>query len=356
MTEPFYSGGRWFYRVKRDDGVEMRFTSTKEGMAGKRAVMKKARDFIDGTYKRTSGKVKDYWQPFLNYYIKMHGGETEGYYLIKEKGENYIIPALGRYHAADLRYKVLQEFLLSIRLQNGKEPSKKTLELTRSALNQFLRYMAVVEEVCEPIVIPLQIPPTAKKQQERKILQPEEIKNLFRLNDNDTPFAFAYQFCIATGLRTGELIGLKKCDYDSEKNCLTISRSISGRKKITPGKNKNAQRSFILNPVAKEVLDKQLEYIKQFDGEWLFPDKYGRMPTQSKINHDYDRLQLPGSVYSLRHTFVSLMKYIDLSSLKRVLGHSAAMPTLETYSHLLEGEQERDAQIIGAELKRRLGI
>ena len=50
------------------------------------------------------------------------------------------------------------------------------------------------------------------------------------------------------------------------------------------------------------------------------------------------------------------MKYIDISSLKRILGHSASMPTLETYSHLIEGEQKHDAEIISAELKRRIGI
>lgn len=356
MTEPFYCDGRWIYRVKRSDGAYKAFTSIKEGMAGKRAVMKRARDWLEGTYKRTGGKVKDYWEPFLKYYKQMHGGETEGYYLIKEKGDNYIIPALGNYHAADLRYKVLQNFLITVHLKNGSVPSKKTLELIRSALNQFLRYMAVIEEVCEPIVIPLQLPPTAKVQKERQILQPDDIKHLFALNTSNSHFIYCFQFGLTTGLRTGELIGLQLKDYDPEKNTLTISRAINGRRKITPGKNKSAQRSFVLNPVAKDILDKQFEYVKDYDSIWLFPDEKGRMPTQKKLNSEYDKLKLPGSVYSLRHTFVSLMKYIDLSSLKRVLGHTASMSTLETYSHLIEGEQQKDALIIGKELQKRFGF
>lgn len=356
MREPFFSGGKWYYRVKRDDGFEKSFTSVKEGMAGKRAVMKKARDWLDGSYRRTGGRVKEYWQPFLDYYKTLHGGETEGYRLIKEKGDNYIIPALGNVRASELRYKILQNFLLDVRLQNGKTPSRKTLESIRSALSQFLRYMAVIEEVCEPIAIPFQLPPTARPKKEREILQPEEIRRLFNLSEQDCHFAYAYQFCLATGLRTGELIGLQINDFNPETNTLTISRAVNGRKRITPGKNHNAQRSFVLNTVARDILDKQLEYIKNNDSEWLFPDEKGRMTTQKRINSVYYKLQLPGSVYSLRHTFVSLMKYIDLSSLKRILGHSASMPTLETYSHLIEGEQQRDAAIISDELKRRIGI
>lgn len=356
MTEPFISGGRWKYKVRRSDGAEKTFTSVKEGMAGKRAVMKRAREWLEGTYRRSGGKVKDYWEPFLEYYKKMHGGETEGYYLIKEKGKNYIIPELGNYHVADLRYKVLQNFLFNVTLQNGKTPSKKTLEHIRSSLNQFLRYMALIEEVCEPIAIPLQLPPLSPPQKERQILQPENIRYLFSLDTSNSHYAYAFQFCLATGLRTGELIGLQVSDYDPEKNILTINRAINGRQKITSGKNDNAQRSFVLNSVAQEVLLKQLEYIKEYDSIWIFADQKGRIPTQRKLNCAYDKLQLPGSVYSLRHTFVSLMKYIDISSLKRILGHSASMPTLETYSHLIEGEQKHDAEIISAELKRRIGI
>lgn len=358
MTEPFYSGGRWYYRVHRDDGLDKTFTSVKSGMAGKRAVMKRARDWLQGTYKRSGGKVKEYWQPFLDYYKKIHGGETEGYFLIKEKGENYIIPGLGNYSVEDLRYKALQNFLFNVRLKNGKEPSKKTLALIRNVLNQFLRYMAVVEEVCEPIVLTLQLPASAPAKKERQILQLEEIKQLFALTNDESIFAYAYQFCLVTGLRTGELIGLKPSDYDSEKNRLTISRAINKRMNITPGKNENAHRSFVLNPIAKDILEKQLDYINNNypDSEWLFPGNLGRMPTQAKLNHEYDRLNLPGSVYSLRHTFVSLMKYIDLSSLKRVLGHSKSMPTLEIYSHSIEGEEEYDAMIIGEELAKRLGM
>jgi len=355
MTEPFISGGRWKYKVRRSDGAEKTFTSVKEGMAGKRVVMKRAREWLEGTYRRSGGRVKDYWEPFLDYYKKMHGGETEGYFLIREKGTNYIIPELGNYHVADLRYKVLQSFLINVRLKNGNVPSKKTLELIRSALNQFMRYMAVIEEVCEPIAIPLQLPPSATKNKEREILQPEEIKWLFSIDTKTSHFAYAYQFGLATGLRTGELIGLQINDYNPEKNILTIQRSINGRRKITPGKNSNAQRSFVLNTVAKEILMKQLEYIKDYESIWIFADEKGRMPTQKKLNSEYDKLQLPGSVYSLRHTFVSLMKYIDISSLKRVLGHSVTMPTLEVYSHLIEGEQLRDAELISAELERRLG-
>lgn len=356
MREPFFSKGRWIYRVERDDGIEKTFTSIKEGMAGKRAVMKSARRWLDGTYKRSGGRVKEYWPSFLSYYKNIHGRETEAYRLYKQIGETYILPNLGRLKVDDLRFKVLQNFLFDLRLKNGNMPSKKTYGVIRATLNQFIRYMAVVEEVCEPFALSLLTPPQATEKKERLILQPNDVKRLFNMDETDSHYAYAFQFCLVTGLRPGELVGLKKSDVDLNRNTISVVRSINERGIITSGKNKNANRTFVLNEIAREIVNKQLKFINNLKSEWLFPDEYGHFTMQIPLKKEYWRLDLPGTVYCLRHTFVSLMKYINLSSIKRTIGHSESMPTLEIYSHVIEGEQESDAEIIGNELHRRLGI
>ena len=356
MREPFFSKGRWIYRVERDDGMEKTFTSIKEGMAGKRAVMKSARRWLDGTYKRSGSRVTDYWGPFLDYYKNIHGRETEAYHLYKQIGETYILPNLGKIKIDDLRFKVLQNFLFDLRLKNGEMPSKKTYSVIRTTLNQFIRYMAVVEEVCEPFAMPLLTPPQAAEVKECHILQTDDIKRLFNMDESDSHYSYAFQFCCVTGLRPGELVALKKSDIDLIRNTITIQRSVNERGIITSGKNKNANRTFILNEIACDIVKKQLCYICNSKSEWLFPNLHGQLTSQYHLRQEYQRLNLPGTVYCLRHTFVSLMKYVNLSSIKRTIGHSKSMPTLEVYSHVIDGEQERDAEIIGNELHRRLGI
>lgn len=359
MREPFYSGGRWIYRVKRDDGREKTFTSVKEGMAGKRAVMKKARCWLDGTYIRSGRRVSDCWEGFLDYYKNIHGKEIEAYHLFVDLGKAYILPNLGKIKVEDLRYKVFQNFLFDLRLKTGELPSKSTFEVIRTALNQFIRYLVVVEEMMEPFALPLQIPPKAAGKKEKQILQPDDMKRLFSLNEWDSHYIYAFQFCSVTGLRPGELIGLRKEDIDLINNTVSISRSINERGEMTPGKNKNAVRTFAMNRIARSVIEKQLAYLeyRKVKSEWLFPNPRGAAAMQKNLTGEYKRLSFPGTVYSLRHTFISLIKYVNLPSIKRTVGHSESMPTLEVYSHVIDdGELEQDAKIITEELERRLGI
>lgn len=358
MREPFYSGGRWIYRVKNDDGREKTFTSVKEGMAGKRAVMKKAKSWLEGTYKRSGYRVSDYWISFLKYYEDIHGGKNEAYHLYSSLGRIYILPELGKIKIDDLRYKTLQNFLLNMKLKYGDIPARDTLRSVRTTINQFVRYLVIVEEVMMPFALPLQISPKAIQRKEKIILQPDDIKSLFAKSNEDSPYVFAYQFCLTTGLRTGELIGLKWSDVDWNKNSVTISRSINSRGKQTACKNQNARRTFVLNKISRRVIEKQKEWLesKEIESIWIFPDEFGRLTTHQRLNREYKRLPLPGTVYSLRHSFVSLTKYVNLASVKRTIGHSESMRTLEVYSHSIDGEMENDAAIIGEELNRRLGI
>jgi integrase len=50
------------------------------------------------------------------------------------------------------------------------------------------------------------------------------------------------------------------------------------------------------------------------------------------------------TAYELRHTFVSITQHLDLSELKSLVGHSAAMDTLGTYAHELDGERQATAR------------
>ena len=351
MNEPFISKGKWFYRVVRDDGAHKTFTSVKPGLAGKKAVLKKGRDFIEGGLNRSNKTVKDFWPAFLAYYKNIHGN-TEGYIALKQAGESYILPQIARKPVTEIKYKMLQNVIMDAKLHDGSRPSRKTLEKIRACLNQFTRYLAMVEEVCEPILIPLQIPHDAVRSQEREILQPDDLKRLFNeLNGTDGNFIYAYQFGVCTGLRTGELLGIKKSDIDFQTGEINIVRSIDKRGRITPGKNKNAVRRFILTPRSLDIVEKQLKKIEHLETEWLFPNILGGQPWQSEFYREYKKLGFPGSPYSLRHTHVSLLKNVPDYVLKQELGHSPSMPTRDIYSHSVNTEAKRFSEIINNELE-----
>lgn len=351
MSEPFISKGRWVYKVVRADGAHKTFTSVKTGLAGKKAVLKKGRDFIEGGLNRSNKTVKDFWPAFLAYYKNIHG-LTEGYYSIKHAGESYVLPQIAKKTVSELKYKLLQNVIMEAKLRDGTRPSRKTLERIRTCISQFSRYLALVEEVCEPILVPFQLPYDAARSVEREILQPEDLNRLFNeLDSNSGIFIFAYQLGVCCGLRPGELLGLKKDDIDYKTGEITISRSLSQRRTLTSGKNKNAHRTFVLTPRAMNIVKQQLLKIQDLDTEWLFPNNNGELAWQSEFYREYKRLGFPGSPYCLRHTHVSLLKNVPDYVLKQELGHSPSMPTRDIYSHSVNNEAIKFSEIISNELE-----
>ena len=66
--------------------------------------------------------------------------------------------------------------------------------------------------------------------------------------------------------------------------------------------------------------------------------------------------QLPGTVYSLRHTFISMMKNVmPEQMIKDICGHSISMDTFGTYGHIIDGESHQAASIIDLTFGQNLG-
>ena len=85
-----------------------------------------------------------------------------------------------------------------------------------------------------------------------------------------------YYLDLATGLRRGELLGLKWTDVDLERGVLKIQRAISrqnGRVEEAPLKTKNAYRTLPLSADAIDVLKTQKK--KVGGSEWVFPSPTG---------------------------------------------------------------------------------
>ena len=63
----------------------------------------------------------------------------------------------------------------------------------------------------------------------------------------------------------------------------------------------------------------------------------------------------PVSLYSLRHTFVSIVKNLPAGDVKALVGHSKSMDTLGVYAHALNGDAENTARAVDAEFIKLLG-
>lgn len=340
---------RWSMRVSIN-GTIRRFTSRKPGTAGKREVLRKYREFIDG-HGVSPILVSDAWNQFTEQVI-LKNGRTDAFISLDKYGRNYILPRIGKMIVQNVTLLDLQDIINKAKPVSGKDQlSRKTLSNLRSSIMQFVRF-CVAAEYMDPLRGELFIPKTAPKK-EKVILQPSDIRRLFE-GPADDWYINIFRFGCVTGLRTGEILGIKTSDI--KNGILTINRSINVRNEITPGKTENARRQLYLNKVARRIIDENIKRNTQLKTDWIFCSKSGGPLSQSTLRNNWIRIAaergLPGSIYSLRHTFISLMKNeMPESMLKTIVGHGAKMDTYGIYGHIVDGELQKAAKIIDVNFK-----
>ena len=182
--------------------------------------------------------------------------------------------------------------------------------------------------------------PTGATKGQRKILQPDDLKRLFAAEGH---YIYIFKFIVLTGLRPGEVCGLKWSDLDGD--ILTIRRARNVRGELTSGKNENARRTLKLPAQA-------LGNIRPNESEWMFTNTLEQPLDEQTLYKAWlrtqKRLGIPKvSLYELRHTMISVCKtQVPLALLKQTVGHSESMDTFGTYGHELDGGMQLTADLI----------
>lgn len=338
---------RWSIRCQIH-GMQKRFTSSKPGVAGKKEVLKKYRAFLYGdTYEELV--FSEAWARFLSYIIDKNG-KGEAYINLEKYGRLYILPRLSKKLLCTCSLSDFQECISKARrTSGGSQPlARRTLRNIKASIMQFIHY-AVANGYMEPLRGQLYIPAAAPNT-ERVILQPADISRLFSGPSSADWYINVFRFALVTGLRTGEVLGIQSGDI--RNNVLYISRSVNCRNQITEGKNQNARRCIYLNKIARQIISENQFRNGRLKTPWIFCSKTGAPLSQSTLRNAWLKLaaerNLPGCPYSLRHTFISLLKNeMPEAMLKHIVGHSSSMQTIGgVYDHLIDGEMESAAKII----------
>lgn len=343
---------RWSLRVSIAGHVR-RFTSTRPGIAGKKECLRKYREYIDG-HAAEQITVADAWQKFLAHIVDKNG-RTDAYINLDKYGRNYILPRIGKMLVSNVSVVDLQEIISNARPVSDRVEmlSRKTLSNLRASIMQFVRY-CIAAEYMDPLRGELYIPKTAPRKN-KVILQPDAIRRLFAPSSAEDWYINIFRFGCVTGLRTGEILGIKTTDI--QNGVLTISRSINNRNEITDCKNDNARRQIYLNTIARRIINENIVRNRPLRTDWIFCAKNGGPLSQSTLRNAWLRLaserDLPGSPYSLRHTFISLFKNeMPEAMLRQIVGHGANMDTIGIYGHIVNGELEQAARIIDVNFEK----
>lgn len=178
-----------------------------------------------------------------------------------------------------------------------------------------------------------------------------------------------YRFVLQTGLRTGELIGLKWSDIDFENRTMKIERSMEYRYKvgewrIGPPKSKSGYRTIPLTDEAIRILENQRaknKKLKLIPIEWndtVFLCRNGTPVKNSTYDTGLfkycDRVGIPHfSMHVLRHTFATrcIEGGMKPKTLQKILGLSNIGITMNLYVHITEDEKHREIDLVADALK-----
>ena len=166
---------------------------------------------------------------------------------------------------------------------------------------------------------------------------------------------------VLTGLRRGEICGLKWSDIDFGASKLRVQRSVSKKKgggvNIGETKTSTGTRNIVMPPSVSEILLKRKQTAIT---EWVFPAFLN--PEQPihpeaayrKLKVILKHAELPLiRFHDLRHTFAThaMKGGVDAKTLSGILGHTNASFTLDTYTHVTSDMQRNASAVVGTMMK-----
>lgn len=344
MIAPRWDGTRWRIQTRKD-GRRFSFSSSVPGAKGRRECLRK---FEAWYYGEASGEktVSRITSEFLADVKARRGDNAEAFVQYERYIRLYIAPVCGTRKMCKMTLRDWQNVINGAHGRSG-ALSDKTLKNLRGVIMGLVKF-AYQDYQCEPLRGSLYIPRGHSKR-EKEILQRDDVRRL--LMPSDLWYHSLFCFLVLTGMRPGEALGLQVDDVLSDR--VIIRRSINAAGMVTEGKNENARRMVPVGSLAGAVLRQTMKRNAELNlrTPWVFCSSDGSKGCQSTMRNHWQMLKrerdLPGTVYSLRHTFVSMMKNVlPEAVIKDIVGHSVSMDTFGTYGHILSDAPGQAASVI----------
>ena len=191
---------------------------------------------------------------------------------------------------------------------------------------------------------------------EKTVLLESQIERFMKTIENDEVWHDLFFMELMTGLRRGEICGLKWCDIDEKNRILHVRKTIKYEKKqliVGETKTNEGNRKIVL---PASVLDMLMKRKEKSISEWIFPKSLNpTMPIDPasayrRLKEILKKADLPDMrFHDLRHTFAThaAASGIDPRTLAGILGHTKPSFTLDAYTHVTTDMQKRAAGIVG---------
>ena len=293
---------------------------------------------------------------------------------------NHINPQIGLYKLSELNADVLQCFF-NYEMESGSKKdggglSPKTLHNIKLMLHKALKKAMELELINKNYAEFVELP-HVKKPQIHILSFSEQQKLLSELRHSEESLYFGVYLALSTGMRLGEVLGLRWSDVDLDNNVLHIKRTVnrlntldgsdgSTKTELVVGvpKSDTSIRDIPFNNILRnefikyrEKMMKRLSILNIKSDDYVLMLRRGK-PVEPKTMQDvWHRIEHSAGIqnqvtfHGLRHTFATraIEIGVDVKTLSVLLGHSDVAVTLSRYTHISEQQKRNAMNIILAE-------
>ena len=274
--------------------------------------------------------------------------------------KNHIIPYLGDVPLQDLHLARIERFYTELIASGvGVRTVRYVHGVLHRALEKAMQYDLVIRNPAHGAAQP------KYAHKEMTVLDEYQVPQ-FLIAARGSSYEALYHVAIKTGMRQGEMFGLKWTDLQWQSGTLLVQRQIkrvpgSGWQFAEP-KTNAGRRTIRLGEGTLQALrihrERQERQKKGANGGWkehglIFPNSVGTPGDPSNLRKDFLRIlqsaMLPKlRFHDLRHTAASLMLNNGVPPIvvSRILGHAKPSTTMDIYGHLLSNMQGEAARIM----------
>jgi integrase len=273
----------------------------------------------------------------------------------------HLVPELGSLKLAALRPSHIQSLYTRLGSRLSPRSIQRYHQVLHAALRQAVRWQLLVRNPADAVE------PPRPARRELRATTPAEARRVMEAADA-TPYGPLVRLAVLTGMRRGELLGLRWQDVDLTGGTIHVQQTaqrIAGHGIVfRQPKTRLSRRSIALSSEAVALL--RQHRVRQAEAKLLagpayqdqglvFASGIGTPVEPGNLRRSWLGITaaagLPGlRVHDLRHAHATLMlgSGVHPKVVSERLGHASVNITLDTYSHVLPGLQAAAAEALDA--------
>lgn len=228
--------------------------------------------------------------------------------------------------------------------------------LLHTALRQAVRWQVIAINPVDAVA-----PPRVPRPQVRTASVDDIAKLLVAIDSSR--FRIPILLALSTGMRRGEICGLRWEDFDADRCLLTINRSIaetSAGYHVKHTKTDKPRQVLLSEELVSELETwRAIQEERGYTDRWICRNAHGNLLMPKLFGLRFRRLcrsvGVEVTLHGLRHTQATnlIMAGVPVRIVAERLGHSTVRTTQDVYTHVMPSDQRQAVEVIERMLRRK---